>query len=125
VQQRTLQNQLDMMESALMFWQTSKERGLYDRYKACVEWMFLEKYYVYMIWDIWDIAPDQCYDCYNQIKEVVHKLVPDYGKNPFRQMESNQLDNFILKLLDYPLQKTQFDELMQQLKAQQRKNKEE
>jgi hypothetical protein len=86
--------------------------------------MFLEKYYVYMIWDIWDIVPDQAYDWYVQLKETVQKLVPDYGNNPFRQLASNQLDDFILKLLDYPLQRSQFDSLIQQLKAQQDKRKE-
>jgi glycosyltransferase involved in cell wall biosynthesis len=124
VQQRTIQNQLDMKEVSLLFLETCRERGLYDEYKDIVEWMFLEKYYIYMIWDIWDIVPDQAYDWYVQLKETVQKLVPDYGNNPFRQLASNQLDDFILKLLDYPLQRSQFDSLIQQLKAQQDKRKE-
>lgn len=122
VQSRALKNQLDMMEVALLFLQECKETGLYSEYKELVEWMFLEKYYIYMIWDIWDIAKEESYSCYLQIKSVVQQLIPDYSKNPYRKLECNQLDDFLLKLLEYELSKEQFEEFMEKLKIQQKKS---
>lgn len=119
VQQRKLDQQMDMMDVAVSFLMDARETGLYLEYKNIIDWMFLEKYFVYMLWDIWDMAPEEAYHCYIQMKEGVTMLVPDYGCNPFRKLECNHLDDFILKLLDYDLTESQFKELMLKLKRQQ------
>lgn len=120
VQQRKSEHQFDMMDVALSFLCSCKERGLYHHYKDVVEWMFLEKYYVYLLWDIWDVYKEQSYDCYVQLKESVKQLVPDYKTNPYRRLDCNQLDDFLLKLVDISLDKTQFNEIMKKLKEQQK-----
>lgn len=104
------------------FLNTCKERGLYDESKHnkdAIEWMFLEKYYVYMLWEVFEEFPERSYACYLQMKETVHELVPDYKTNPFRNWESNAFDNVMLNLLDYPLTEKEFgslrDELMKKM----------
>lgn len=121
VQQRKIEQQLDMMDVAMAFYLEAKEQDIYAIHKEMIDWMFLEKYYIYMLWDIWDMAREQAYDCYLQMKEVIAKLVPDYMNNPFRKLECNHLDDFILKLLDYNLDQNQFEDLMIKLKSQQQK----
>ena len=121
VQQRKIDQQLDMMDVAMAFLQDARRTDLYNQYKDIIDWMFLEKYYIYMLWDIWDMAKDQAYDCYIQMREVISQMVPDYGSNPFRKLESNRLDDFLLKLLDYSLSQDDFEDLMKKLKLQQEK----
>lgn len=120
VQQRRAAHQFDMMDVACAFWEEAHERGLYEEYKYEVEWMFLEKYYVYMIWDIWDVFKEQAYEYYLEMKKVITALVPDYKSNPFRKLEENRMDDIILKLIDYPLTKGQFEDMMDKLWKQQR-----
>lgn len=121
VQQRTKLYQLDRMDVSLAFLSACVERGLMEDHKDIIEWMFLEKYYIYMIWDIWDIFPEKAYDYYLQMKETILQLVPDYKRNPYQNMENNHLDRVILKLLDYPLSKDEFESFMQKLWEQQKK----
>ncbi|MGN0154000.1 MAG: glycosyltransferase, partial [Lachnospiraceae bacterium] len=108
VQRRSQEYQFDKMDIALGFLQTCKERGLMEEYKDDIEWMFLEKYYVYMLWEVFQEFPERSYACYLQMQETVRELVPDYKTNPFRKWESNQFDNVMLKLLDYPLDEETF-----------------
>jgi spore maturation protein CgeB len=103
VQRRSQEYQFDKMDIALGFLQTCRDRGLDQQYKEDIEWMFLEKYYVYMLWEVFQEFPERSYSCYLQMKETVLALVPDYKTNPYRNWESNQFDNVMLKLLDYPL----------------------
>lgn len=121
VQQRTKLYQLDRMDVALAFLEACKERGFMEEYKDIVEWMFLEKYYIYMIWDIFDVFREKAYDYYLEMKEVIYTLVPDYKKNPFQEYEGNQLDRMILRLIGYPLSRSEFEEIMEQLWNQQKK----
>jgi glycosyltransferase involved in cell wall biosynthesis len=119
VQQRKSLHQFDMMDVAIDFLQETKARGLYTNYKDIIEWMFLEKYYVYMIWDVWDSFNDTAYMYYTEVKAVVQKLVPDYRENPYRKMEYNKMDNLLLKLLDYPLGEDDFNSFMRKIWEQQ------
>ncbi len=121
MQQRKESYQLDVMDVSYAFLETVRKRGLYERYKDEVDWMFIEKYYVYMIWDIWDMYPEQAYDCYLDMKKTVIKLIPDYANNPFRRLEENEMDDMILKLLNLPLSKEQFEDIMDKLWQQQHK----
>ncbi|MGN0496565.1 MAG: glycosyltransferase family 2 protein [Lachnospiraceae bacterium] len=95
--------QLDKMDIALGFIETCKERGLMEKHKDIIEWMFLEKYYIYMLWEIFEAFPQHAYECYQQMKMVVKEMVPDYQTNPFRFLKRNQPDNIILKLIDIDL----------------------
>lgn len=108
VQRRSQEYQFDKMDIALGFLQTCKERGLLKKYKNDVEWMFLEKYYVYMLWEVFQQFPERSYSCYLQMRETIQELVPDYTTNPFRSLEGNAFDNVMLKLLDYSLDEKTF-----------------
>ncbi|MBR1598343.1 MAG: glycosyltransferase family 2 protein [Lachnospiraceae bacterium] len=119
VQQRTAPYQFDRMDVSLAFLDACLDRGLYEQYKDAVEWMFLEKYYVYMIWDIWDVFTDQAYDYYLEMKTTIVELIPDYKSNPFRQLPFNKMDDMLLKLLEYPLSQEEFENLMEKLWKQQ------
>lgn len=111
VQQKAQEYQFDKMVIAVGFLNICKERGLYNESKSnkdAIEWMFLEKYYVYMLWEVFQEFPERSYTCYLQMKETVYELVPDYKSNPFRKWESNAFDDVMLKLLDYPLDENTF-----------------
>lgn len=123
VQQRTAPWQLDRMDVSLAFLEACLDRGLYERYKDAIDWMFLEKYYVYMIWDIWDVFTDQAYGYYLQMKKTILELIPDYKTNPFRELEFNKMDDMLLKLLDYPLDREKYEKLMGRLWEQQKGNR--
>lgn len=118
VQQKAQEYQFDKMDIAVGFLNICKERGLYDENKNnkdAIEWMFLEKYYVYMLWEVFQEFPERSYTCYLQMKETVYELVPDYKTNPFRKWESNAFDDVMLKLLDYPLDEKTFTELKDEM----------
>lgn len=119
VQRRSQEYQFDKMDIALGFLQTCKERGLMKLYKDDIEWMFLEKYYVYMLWEIFHEFPERSYICYLQMQETIHTLIPDYKNNPYRKWESNAFDNVMLNLLDYPLNEKDFlslrDEMLKKM----------
>ena len=103
VQSRSQEYQFDKMDIALGFLQTCKERGLMEQHKDAIEWMFLEKYYVYMLWEVFKEFPEHSYPCYLQMKETIYELVPDYKTNSYRSFEGNEFDHVMLNLLDYPL----------------------
>lgn len=108
VQSRSQEYQFDKMDIALGFLQTCRERGLMKEYKDAIEWMFLEKYYVYMLWEVFKEFPERSYSCYLQMKETIYELVPDYKTNPYRSFEGNEFDHVMLNLLDYPLDEKTF-----------------
>lgn len=118
VQQKAQEYQFDKMDIAVGFLNTCKERGLYDESKHnkdAIEWMFLEKYYVYMLWEVFEQFPERSYACYQQMRETILTLVPDYKTNPFRSWESNAFDDVMLKLLDYPLDEQTFTDLKNEM----------
>lgn len=121
VQQRRNSFQFDIMDVAVAFLQTTRERNIYEKYNFEVDWMFIEKYYVYMIWDLWDVFQEQAYDYYMEMKKNVKKIVPNYKNNPFRIRQENKMDDAILKLIDMPLSKEEFENLMNKLWQQQHK----
>lgn len=101
----------DQMVVMVDFLQTCIERGLRDSYKMIVEWMFLEQYYVYMLWKVFEQFPQQAYDVYLEMKQTIQKWVPDYKTNPYRSWDCNQFDDVMLKLLDYNLTAEQFEQM--------------
>lgn len=122
VQRKSQEYQFDKMDIAIGFLQTCRERGL-DQIsqgnKEAIEWMFLEKYYVYMLWEVFLEFPERSYNCFLQMQDTVLELVPDYKTNPYRSWESNQFDDVMLKFLDYPLDEETFlslrDDIMKKM----------
>lgn len=119
VRQHNQEYQFDKMDIALGFFETCYNRGLMEENKVYIEWMFLEKYYVYMLWEIFQHFPDRSYSYYLHMKETVQTLIPDYKTNPYRQWEGNQFDHVMLNLLNYDLNETDFlslrDDLLHKL----------
>jgi glycosyltransferase involved in cell wall biosynthesis len=114
VLQRGKDYQLEKMDIAMGLMETCKERGLYDKsqtYKNGIDWMFLEKYYIYMLWEIFNQFPQISYTAYSSMRQVVLETVPDYVNNPYRKWESNRFDNLMLKLLDKPLSEAELETL--------------
>ena len=101
----------DQMIVMCDFLQTCVERGLRDTYKDIVEWMFLEQYYVYILWKVFEQFPKQAYTVYLEMKDIILEWVPDYKNNPYRNWECNQFDDVMLKLLDYDLTAEQFERM--------------
>ncbi len=104
----------DQMTVMFDFLQTCIERGLRDSYKVIVDWMFLEQYYVYMLWKVFEQFPKQAYDVYLEMKHTIREWIPDYKTNPYRCWECNQFDDVMLKLLDYDMTVEQFERIRQQ-----------
>lgn len=111
VRQKGQQYHFDQMKVMLLFLQECMDRGLWDSYKVMVEWMFLEQYYVYMLWKVFQQFPERAYGVYLEMKQTIQKMVPDYRTNPYRKWECNQFDDVMLKLLDYDLNAEQFDQM--------------
>lgn len=83
--------------------------------KDCIEWMFLEKYYVYMLWEVFQEFPEQSYDYFIEMRETILNEVPDYKTNPFRALPSNGFDDVMLCMLDEPLDEPTLLELRDEL----------
>ena len=117
VQQKSQEYQFDKMDIAIDDLLECKNRGLYTdnpsteeaiAINQAIEWMFLEKYYIYMLWEVFHEFPDLSYTCFLQMQNTVKELAPNYRDNPYRLWESNKFDNLMLKLLDYQLDETSF-----------------
>lgn len=118
VQSRKQEYQFDKMDIAIGFLQTCRERGLYTQSlenKIAIDWMFLEKYYVYMLWEILQEFPERAYSCYLQMQQTVRERIPDYKTNPYRQWESNAFDDVMLKLIDYNLDEKTFHDITNEM----------
>ena len=109
VRQKKAEYQFDKMTVAFGFLQTCVERGLLEENKEAIEWMFLEKYYVYMLWEVFEQFPERSYETYNEMKKVIMQWVPDYTTNSYRKMEGNEFDDVMLKLLDYDMDEKEFE----------------
>lgn len=83
--------------------------------KDCIEWMFLEKYYVYMLWEIFQEFPERSYDYFIEMRETVLAEVPDYKTNPFRKWESNAFDNLMLNFLNHEFTRNDLESLRDDL----------
>lgn len=121
VQRKSQEYQFDKMDIAIGFLNTCRERGLMETDKDAIEWMFLEKYYVYMLWEVFHEFPERSYPCYLQMQQTVRELVPDYKTNPYRKLESNQFDNVMLNLLEHDLNEAQLiglrDDMIQKMET--------
>lgn len=113
VRQKGQEYHFDQMTVMFEFLQTCMERGLWERYRTMVEWMFLEQYYVYMLWKVFEQFPEQSYKVYLEMKQTIQKWIPGYRTNPYRSWEGNQFDDVMLKLLDYNLTEEQFEGMRQ------------
>lgn len=106
------EHQLNKMPVTLGFFEECINRGLYNPSpetdyeivkKHSIDWMFLEKYYVYMLWEIFETFPELSYKKYLEMKETILKLIPDFAQNIYRQFPGNEFDSFMIKLLEHNL----------------------
>ncbi len=111
VRQKKAEYQFDKMTVTFGFLQECIERGLMKDSKEEIEWLFLERYYVYMLWEVFEQFPERAYEVYNEMKGVIQQWVPDYRINPYRKMEGNEFDDLMLKLLDYNMNIDEFEEI--------------
>ena len=143
VQSKKQIHQFDKMPVALGFLHTCKERGLFRAFpvsdnlpkcdfqdnksleitdtfstftaKNCIEWMFLEKYFVYMLWEIFQEFPEESYEYFLQMRQTVLSEVPDYKENPYRKLENNAFDDLMLSFLDHEFDKNTFESLRDEI----------
>ncbi|MGN0154402.1 MAG: glycosyltransferase family 2 protein [Lachnospiraceae bacterium] len=120
VRQKKAAYQFDKMTVTFGFLQTCIERGLWKQWpeneleqvdKNGIEWMFLEKYYVYMLWEIFEQFPERSFETYVEMKDTIQTWVPAYKESPYRKWEGNAFDNTMLKLLDYDMTEEKLNEL--------------
>lgn len=114
VRQKGENYHFDQMTVMLAFLQTCTERGLRESNRIIVEWMFLEQYYVYMLWKVFEQFPEQAYGVYLEMKKTIKERIPGYQTNPYRKWECNRFDDVMLKLLDYNLTAEQFERMRRQ-----------
>ena len=111
VRQKKAEYQFDKMTVTFGFLQECIERGLMKGSKEEIEWLFLERYYVYMLWEVFEQFPERAYNVYNEMRDVIQQWVPDYRTNPYRKMEGNEFDDLMLKLLDYNMNIDEFEKI--------------
>ena len=83
--------------------------------KQSIDWMFLEKYYVYMLWEVFEEFPDKSFEVYLQMKKVINEYIPDYKNNLYRLLPGNEFDNIMIKLLEHDLDEGQLIQLRNQM----------
>lgn len=92
-------------------WQESPKTKEEQSKKDAIEWMFLERYYVYMLWECFEQFPAQAFEKYLEMKETIKHWTPSYQTNPYRKKDGNEFDDFMLKLLDYDMDEVQFENI--------------
>ena len=106
------------------FLQECKKRGLWvdkpmteedGNQNEAIEWMFLERYYIYMLWECFEQFPQVAYEKYLEMKAVIKEDVPSYKTNSYRFLEGNEFDNLMLKLLDYNMNEADFEIIRKQM----------
>jgi glycosyltransferase involved in cell wall biosynthesis len=124
MRQKKADYQFDKMTVSLGFLQECKNRGLYvdnpanelERLnKETIGWMFLERYYVYMLWEVFEVFPERSYEVYQEMKQTILQWLPDYKTNSFRKLSGNEFDDVMLKLLDYDMSEQQLCQLRNQM----------
>jgi glycosyltransferase involved in cell wall biosynthesis len=120
VRQKKAEYQLNKMDVTLEYLGTCIDRGLYKENpeteleqanKYAIQWMFLERYYVYMLWEVFTEFPERSYEVYLTMKQTILELLPDYRENPYRSLPGNEFDNVMIKLLDYNVTESQLCQL--------------
>lgn len=126
VRQKKQEYHYDQMTVMLGFLQTCMERGLLVENprnpmeivnKTTIEWMFLEQYYVYMLWKIFEQFPERAYENYMEMKTTILEFVPEFKENPLRKYPGNEFDDFMIKLLEHDLDESAFLQLRDEMLA--------
>jgi glycosyltransferase involved in cell wall biosynthesis len=116
MRQKKAEYQFNKMTVTLGFLQECVKRGLYKESpeteleradKDCIQWMFLERYYVYMLWEVFTEFPERSYEVYLEMKLTISQWIPDFHDNPFRKLPGNEFDNVMIKLLEHDLDEAQ------------------
>lgn len=101
----------DVMNVCLDYLRVCTNRGLIEERKETIEWLFLEKYYVYMLYEIFHKFSELSYPIYKEMRKTILDTVPDYRYNSYRLISGNEFDNIMLKLLDSNLNESQLTKL--------------
>ena len=115
VRQKKAEYQFDKMTVTFGFLMECYDRDLIAGSKEEIEWLFLERYYVYMLWEVFEQFPERAYDTYCEMKKVIEEWVPEYRSNSYRKLPGNEFDDLMLKLLDYPMDENQFEAIRIQM----------
>ena len=111
MRQKKADYQFTKMTVTFGFLTTCIDRGLMDGSKYEIEWMFLERYYVYMLWETFEEFPERAYATYLDMKDTIYEWVPDYKTNPYRKYPGNEFDDLMLKLLDHDMNEEEFEKI--------------
>ena len=111
MRQKKADYQFTKMTVTFGFLNTCIERGLMKESKNEIEWMFLERYYVYMLWEAFEEFPERSFATYLEMKDTILEWVPDYRTNPYRNYPGNEFDNLMLKLLDHDFNAEEFEKI--------------
>lgn len=95
--------QPDKMKVSVAYLSECLDRGLYEKRKEEVEWLFLKNYYIYMLWEVFHRFPEKSFEIYQETKTNIQDWIPDYRTNPYRVLPGYEFENLMLKLLDMDL----------------------
>lgn len=98
VRNRKAEYQFDKIDVMLFFWDVCKERELDKKFPDEVEWFFIEKFYVYMLWEVFTYFPERSWVYYKELKAVLTELVPNYKENKYIDWEQSNFDCIMLRL---------------------------
>jgi glycosyltransferase involved in cell wall biosynthesis len=124
VRQKKAEYQLNKMDITLGYLSTCMDRGLYKEKpqtpleqadKDAIQWMFLERYYVYMLWEVFTEFPERSYETYLLMKQTILEWLPDYRENPYMRLPGNEFDYVMIKLLDYDMSEQQLNGLREHM----------
>lgn len=111
MQAKNADHQFMKMPVTLFFLQACMERGLFRERARDIEWMFLERYYVYMLWEVFEHFPDRAYETYIEMKDTIYECIPEYSSNPYRKLPGNEFDDMMIKLLDIDLNREELENM--------------
>lgn len=124
MRQKKGEHQFEKMTVSLGYLNECMERGLWvpspsteeeQLNKDAIEWNFLERYYVYMLWEVFEQFPERSFSVYKEMKAVIEDAIPDYKGNPYRKMPGNEFDDFMIKLLEHDLSEAALLQLRDQM----------
>lgn len=95
--------QPDKMQVSVAFLSECLDRGIYEKRRDEIDWMFLKNYYIYMLWEVFHRFPEKSFEIYSEAKANILDWIPGYQTSPYRSMPGYEFENLMLKLLDMNL----------------------
>lgn len=106
----------DVLSVCLFFWDACGDKLSCTDRKEDMEWLFLEMGYVYILWELCNDDSQRAFTYYQLVKGIIQQLNISYQRNSYRELEGNEFDNLMLKLLDMSLSQEQFLEVINHMK---------